>query len=83
MASRQNLHRLVEDLPETEITRAQRLLEVLREMAEPPHFTLENAPEDEEAETPEEAAAVAEAWREHKEGKSLTTDELKRSLGLS
>lgn len=69
MASRQNLHRLVEDLPETELTRAQRLLEVLREMAEPPHFTLENAPEDEEAETPEEAAAVAEAWREHKEGK--------------
>jgi hypothetical protein len=49
-----------------ELTRAQHLPEVLREMAEPPHFA---APEDNEAETPEEAAAVAEAWREHKDGK--------------
>lgn len=57
-------------------------LRLLKEMAEPPHFALENAPEDDEAETPEEVAAVAEAWREHKEGQSLTTDELKRSLGL-
>lgn len=31
-------------------------------------FTLESAPEDDEPETPEEAAAVAEAWREHSEG---------------
>lgn len=52
-----------------ELTRAQRLPEVLREMAEPPHFALENAPEDNEAEASEEAAAVAEVWREHKDGK--------------
>lgn len=45
--------------------------------------SLENAPEDDEPETPEEAAAVAEAWREHKEGKSLTTEELKQKLGLN
>lgn len=44
--------------------------------------TLENAPEADEPETPEEAVAVAEAWREHREGKSLTTEELKKELGL-
>jgi hypothetical protein len=80
MTSRDSLHRLVDDLPETEISRAERLLEVLKETAAPPRYTLENAPEDDEAETPEEAAAVAEAWRDHREGKSLTTEELKREL---
>lgn len=81
MASRDSLHRLIDDLPESEITRAERLLEVLKETAEP-LYTLENAPEVDEPESAEEAAAVAEAWREHREGKSLTTEELKRELGL-
>ena len=83
MASRDSLHRLVDDLPETEILRAERLLEVLKEAVETPSYTLENAPESEEAETPQEAAAVAEAWREHREGKSLSTEELKQELGLA
>jgi len=83
MALRDSLHRLVDDLPETEIGRAERLLQVLKETAEPPLYTLENAPEDHEPETSEEAAAVAEAWREHREGKSLTTEEVKRELGIS
>jgi hypothetical protein len=80
MASRDSLHRLVDDLPEAEISRAERLLEVLKETAEPSRYTLENAPYDDEAETPQEAAAVAEAWRDHREGKSLTTEKLKREL---
>ena len=83
MTSRDSLHRLVDDLPETEVSRAERLLEVLKETAEPPRYTLDNAPEDDEAETPAEAAAVAEAWRDQREGKSLTTEELKQELGLS
>jgi hypothetical protein len=41
------------------------------------------SPEDDEPESAEEAAAVEEAWREHSAGKSLTTEELKRVLGLS
>lgn len=81
MPSRDSLHRLIDDLPESEITRAERLLAILKETAEP-LYTLENAPEGDEPETAEEAAAVAEAWREHREGKSLTTEELKRELGL-
>jgi hypothetical protein len=83
MTSRTSLHRLVDDLPETEIVRAERLLVVLRETAEPPSFTLEDAREDDEAESPGEAAAVAEAWRDHREGRRCTTEDLKRELGLS
>jgi hypothetical protein len=76
---------LVEDLPESEVPRAVRVLEALRDAAElsQPLHTLETAPPDDEPETPEERAAVAEAWREIREGKpGLTTEELKRELGL-
>ncbi len=83
MASRDSLHRMVDDLPETEIFRAERLLEVLKEAVDVPSYTLESAPESDEDETPQEAAAVAEAWREQREGKSLSTEELKRALGLA
>jgi len=82
MTSRASLHRLIDDLPDSEISRAERLLAVLKETAEP-LYTLQNAPEDDEPESAEEAAAVAESWREHREGMSLTTEELKRELGLS
>jgi len=83
MPTRATLHRLIDDLPETEIVRAERLLVVLKETAGVPFATLENAPDDEEPEMAEEAAAVAAAWREHREGRSLSTEELKRELGLS
>lgn len=82
MPSRDSLHRLIDDLPESEIFRAERVLQALKETAGTPAYTLENAPEDDELETAEEAAAVAEAWRERAEGKSLTTEQLKRELGL-
>jgi hypothetical protein len=70
MPSRDSLHRLIEDLPETELTRAERVLEALKETAEGAVHSLENAPEDDEPETPEETAAVVQAWQEHREGKS-------------
>jgi hypothetical protein len=82
MTSRDSLHRLIDDLPESEIVRVERVLQALRETAPPPSFTLENAPEDDELESPGEAAAVAEAWKEHREGKGFTTAELKQKLGL-
>lgn len=83
MSSRDALHRLVEDLPESELPRAERVLEALKEIAEAPLYALETAPLDDEPETLEERAAVEEALREIREGKpGLTTEELKRELGL-
>ena len=66
MPSRASLHRLIDDLPETEIPRAERVLEALREAAEP-LCTLENAPEDDVLTS--QSCRRAEAWREHAEGK--------------
>jgi hypothetical protein len=59
------------------------MLEVLKETAAPSLYTLDSAPEDDEAETLIEAAAVSEAWRDYRSGKSLTTEELKRETRAS
>jgi len=44
---------------------------------QPPLYTLETAPDDDEPETAEEEEAVRIAWREHADGLGLTTEELK------
>jgi hypothetical protein len=41
MAPRDNLHRLVDTLPESEMARAERVLEALRLVADPPYRPLE------------------------------------------
>jgi hypothetical protein len=64
--TREQLHRLVDDLPTRELWAATRFLEFLRADQHrhdlPPE--LANAPLDDEPETPEEAAAGAEAWED-------------------
>lgn len=80
--TRESLHRLVDALPEEDIPTASRVLEALRATADPVRQALDSAPEDDEAETPEEAAAVASAWKERRQGKTLTTEEVRRQLGL-
>ena len=44
--------------------------------------TLCVAPYDDEPVTPEEEAAVAEAWEDVKAGRVVTLDEVRRELGL-
>jgi hypothetical protein len=80
--SRETLHRLVEELPESEVPTAERVLLALRAMVDPVTEALDKAPIDDEAVTEEEQSAVAEAWDEHRRGEGLTTAELKRDLGL-
>jgi hypothetical protein len=57
-----------------------------RRKAEPPEDpvlrALAEAPEDDEPETPEERAAVAEARRAGRRGDVLTHAQLRRKLGL-
>lgn len=86
MPSRNALHLQVDELPESELERASKLLHALVEAAEEEHpelCSLREAPEDDEPETEEERAGVEEALREIREGRpGLTTDELERELGL-
>lgn len=82
MPSRDALHRLVENLPESELPRAERVVEALRGTAEGPLYTLETAPLDDEPETAEERAAVEEALRDIREGRGVAHEEVKRRWGL-
>lgn len=84
--TRETLHQLVEDLDEQDVPTAGRVLGALRDSRQvlDPLRALDMAPEDDEPETPEERAAVEEALREIQEGKpGLSTEELKRELGIA
>ena len=83
MTVKEKLHRLVDELPESELHTAERFLEYLRFVANDPVLrALESAPWDDEPETPAEAAAVQEAREAHARGEVLSTEELRRELGL-
>jgi hypothetical protein len=79
MTTREALHRLVDSLPASQLDDARKLLEPL---ADPVLTALENAPYDEEPETEEERAAVAEGRAALDAGDFVTMDELRRELGL-
>lgn len=80
--TRKELHHLVDQLPEDELHAAQRYLEFLAKERAADRFyqMLQSAPIDDEPETPEEAAAVAEAKAEFAAGKLLTHEEVQRHL---
>ncbi len=83
MESRDELHRLVDALPERQALLAKRLLEVLLEEAkadDPLLRALYTAPVDDEPVTPEEDAFVEEALRAVAGGEVLTDDELWKRL---
>lgn len=60
MTTKERLHQLVDELPERELSEAERLLNSLR-IDDPVLRALDTAPYDDEPETDEERAAVAEA----------------------
>jgi hypothetical protein len=82
MTIKDELHRLVDELPESESHAAKRFLEYLRNMGDPVLRARLEAPEDNEPETEEERAAVAEAYEDFKAGRVVSHQELKRELGL-
>jgi hypothetical protein len=77
------LHRLLDRVPDREVPTARRFLEYLSAFANDPFWqALQNAPYDDEPETPEERAAVEQAKRELAEGKGIPHAEVVRRLGL-
>jgi hypothetical protein len=78
--TRDKLHELVDSLGEDDFDTAGRLLAALVE--DPVGLALAPAPLDDEPETDEARAAGAEAREDLAAGRVLTTDELRRSLGL-
>lgn len=82
MTVKDELYRLVDQLPEGEWHAAKRYLEYLRNMGDPLLQALMAAPFDDEPETEEERAAVAEARGDFEAGREVTHEELKREFGL-
>ncbi len=80
VTARQQLHDLVDDLPDDEIPAARRYLEYLRVVGDPLLRALSAAPLDDEPETPEEAAAVAEAYADVAAKRTVSQDEARRRL---
>ena len=72
MTIKEDLHRLVDELPKKELPVAKRYLEYLRNMGDPVLRSFMEAPEDDEEETAmiEEARLRGEArpWEEVREG---------------
>lgn len=81
MTSRQRLHLLVSELPESEIPTAERVLIALSETAAR-SFSLAEAPFDEEPDRDDEDGGLTEARAEAERGGGVPTDELVRRLGL-
>ena len=82
MTIKKDLHRLVDELPKKELPVAKRYLEYLRNMGDPVLRTMLEAPEDDEPETEEERAAVAEAYEELATGKMTPLEDVKREFNL-
>ena len=82
MSRRQALHRLIDDLPEQDLSVATRVLEALRATSDPVLRALVSAPLDNEPDEDDIDGGLTEARREAREGKGLSHDEVKRELGL-
>jgi predicted transcriptional regulator len=80
--ARTKLHDLIELRPSEDVPTALRVLEVLSSSSDPVPLALRDVPIDDESETEEERAAVAEARRDIDEGRVIPHDEVMRKYGL-
>lgn len=78
---RKALHRLVDELSDSELDAARRYLEYLRNVGGDPVLqALMEAPLDDEPETKEEAAAVREAREQYARGEVRTWEQVREEL---
>lgn len=77
MTTKEALHRLVDSIAEADLDAARTALEPL---ADPFLVALANAPEDDEPETDEERALVAEAYEDLAHGRVREWEEVRREL---
>ncbi len=82
MCRREALHRLVDSLPEEDLTTAGRLLVGLTVTADAVERALLLAPPDDEPDTDNDDGGLTEARRELARGEGISTEELERELDL-
>lgn len=80
MVAREQLHQLIDQLPETHLRDAETALLRLRHADDSLSRFLANAPDDDEPSAPEEDAEAAESWVQHLRGETISAAEIKRTL---
>ena len=81
ITTRQQLHRLVDQLPESEIGTAQRVLEALTALSYDSFLQmLADAPEDDESLTAEEEALIEEGRQQLQRGEGRSLEAVQREL---
>lgn len=80
MTTKEQLHHLVDQLPDPELEPAKRFLEYLRDVGYPMLRILMNAPLDDEPSSPEEDEGAEEAWQEYQRGEARPWAEVRREL---
>jgi hypothetical protein len=83
MCQRATLHRLVDSLPDEDLTTAGRLLVGLTMTADAVERALLLAPADDEPDTDDDDGGLSEARRELARGEGISTEEIERELGLA
>lgn len=79
--ARTALHDLVDALPHEEVGAAERFLRFLgSEETAPVRWSLDNALAEDEPISPDENAGAEEAWREFRDGETVSAEEAKRLL---
>ena len=82
MKSKEELHRLIDELPDSETNAAGRYLEHLRDLTDPFVRALVEASEDDEATGPGEDEGADEAWQEYLNGEARPWEEVRKDLGV-
>lgn len=82
MTRREALHQLLDELPETDLPAVTRVLEALRATSDPLVRALDSAPLDDEPDDDDLDGGLTEARRDAEAGRGITTEELRRELGL-
>ncbi len=78
--TKDDLHQLIEDLPDAEVHAAARYIQFLRSNRDPFIQALLEAPLDDEPETEEELNAADEAWQEYLDGKARPWAQVREEL---
>ena len=82
MTEREQLHQLVDTLPEHELATAERMLAGLSALSDPVRTALATAPRDDEPLTDAEAERIATGERDIENGRMVTDAQVRTHLGL-
>jgi hypothetical protein len=80
MASREALHRLIEELPERDMPAVTRFLQALHATADPLLTALDAAPPDDEPDDDDFDGGLTEARADAEAGRGITSAELRARL---